>query len=93
MPIAQSLIVDQYGKDILQDIIELMIIPKPEESSRPFTQIKLIDLEDKLLRKIYVCVEETPASQLSIPYRSIKPKVRPNNVKEKYISHHHQLNY
>lgn len=67
LPIAQSLIEDQCGKDVLRDIIELMIIPKPEESARPFTQIKLIDLEDKLLRKIYVWVEKTPATQLTIP--------------------------
>jgi len=67
LPIAQSLIEEQCGKDVLRDIIELMIIPKPEESARPFTQIKLMDLDNKLLREIYIWVEKTPATQLTIP--------------------------
>jgi len=66
LPIAQALIEDQCGQDVLRDIIELMIIPKPEKSAQPFTQIKLMKLEDKLLREIYIWVEKTPATELTI---------------------------
>jgi len=66
LPIAQFLIEQQYGEDVLKDIIDLMLIPKPERSAQPFTQIRLIDIQEKLLRKIYVWAEQTPASQLNI---------------------------
>jgi len=66
LPIAQEFISEQCGHDVLRDIIELMMIPKSEKSSQPFTQIKLIKLEDKLLREIYIWVEKTPATKLTI---------------------------
>jgi transcriptional regulator GlxA family with amidase domain len=66
LPIAQSLIEKHYGEDVLKDIIDLMLIPKPERTAQPFTQIKLIDIQDKLLRQIYIWTEQTPASELNI---------------------------
>jgi len=66
LPIAQALIEEQYGHEVLRDIIDLMIIPKPEKSVQPFTQIKLIKLNDKLLRELYIWVERTPATDLTI---------------------------
>lgn len=66
LPIAQALIEEQCGQDVLRDIIELMIIPKPEKSAQPFTQIKLIKLDDKLLRGVYLWVEKVPATELTI---------------------------
>lgn len=66
LPIAQSLIEEHCGQDILRDIIELMIMPKPEKSAQPFTQINLIKLDNKLLRDIYIWVQKTPATGLTI---------------------------
>jgi transcriptional regulator GlxA family with amidase domain len=66
LPIVQELINEQCGHDVLRDIIEMMMVPKPEKSSQPFSQIKLIKLEDKLLRKIYIWVENTSATKLTI---------------------------
>lgn len=66
LPIAQALVEEHCGQDVLRDIIELMIIPKPEKSTQPFTQIKLMKLDDKLLRGIYVWVQKTPATELTI---------------------------
>ncbi len=43
-----------------------MLIPKPERTAQPFTQIKLIDIQDKLLRQIYIWTEQTPACELNI---------------------------
>lgn len=66
LPIAQSLIETKYGEGVLRDIADLMILPKPDESARPFIQIKLMDLDDKLLRQVYIWVEKTPATKLAI---------------------------
>lgn len=66
LPIAQALIEEQCGQDVLRDIIELMIIPKPEKSIQPFTQIKLIKLDDKLLRGIYIWAEKSPATAMTV---------------------------
>lgn len=57
------MIEENCGQDVLRDIIELMIIPKPEKASQPFAQIKL---DDKLLREIYIWVQKTPAIELTI---------------------------
>jgi transcriptional regulator GlxA family with amidase domain len=66
LPIAQAIIEEQLGHEVLRDITELMIIPKPEKSTQPFTQIKLMKLNDKLLREIYIWVERTPSTDLII---------------------------
>lgn len=66
LPIAQALIKKYCGNDVLKDIIELMILPKPEITAHPFQQIKLVKMEDKLLRSIFLWVEQRPASELSI---------------------------
>jgi len=66
LPIAQALIEEKLGHEVLRDIIDLMIIPKPEKSVQPFTQIKLMKLNDKLLKEIYIWVERTPATELTI---------------------------
>ena len=66
LPIAQNIIQKHCGKDVLKDIVELMILPKPEATAHPFKQIKLVKIEDKLLRSIFVWVEQTPASEISL---------------------------
>ena len=66
LPIAQTLIKNHCGNDVLKDIIELMILPKPETTAQPFKQIKLVKIEDKLLRNIFIWVEQTPASELTL---------------------------
>jgi len=66
LPIAQALIEEHCGQDVLRDIIELMIIPKPDKSAQPFTQIKLMELDNTLLREIYIWVEKTPSTELTI---------------------------
>lgn len=66
LPIAQAIIKKYCGNDAFKDIVELMILPKPETTAHPFKQIKLVKMEDKLLRSIFVWVEKTPASGLSL---------------------------
>ena len=66
LPIAQKLITQYCGQDILRDIIDLMVIPKPDNSSQPFQFIELMQLDDKLMQQIYVWVEANPAKELTI---------------------------
>jgi len=66
LPIAQQLITQYCGKEIMRDLVDLLILPKPEKKLQPFQQLKLIKMEDKLLRELFVWVEATVASQLSI---------------------------
>lgn len=66
LPIAQELITRHCGQDVLRDIVDLMVVPKPENRSQPFQLFNLIQLDDKLMRKIYVWVESKPAKELTI---------------------------
>lgn len=66
LPIAQSLIEEVYGENVLRDIIDLMVIPKPEKAAPVFNAVKLITLDQSLLRSICYWVESTPASKLNI---------------------------
>ncbi|NMH65504.1 GlxA family transcriptional regulator [Shewanella salipaludis] len=66
LPLAQALIGQQCGQDVLRDIIELMILPKPEPRSQPLAFMKLVSIEDKLIRSLILWVEQTQASQLNL---------------------------
>ncbi|MBV1909530.1 MAG: helix-turn-helix domain-containing protein [Kangiellaceae bacterium] len=87
LPIAEALISEFCGQQILRDIIDLMVIPRPETSNHPFQNISLIRLKDPLMRQIYVWVEGTPATELTISKlakalnqteRSLSRKVKTN---------------
>ena len=75
LPIAQSLIKNHCGNDVLKDIVELMILPKPETIAQPFKQIKLVKLEDKLMRSIFIWVEKTSANELTLSALSAELKL------------------
>jgi transcriptional regulator GlxA family with amidase domain len=66
LPIAQALITRVCGQDVMRDIVDLMVIPRPEKTNQPFQNINLMFFEDKLLRQIYVWVEKMPATELLI---------------------------
>ncbi len=66
LPIAQDLIASVCGQEVLRDIVDLMVVPKPETNSQPFQFISLMSLEDPLMRQVYVWVENTPAKELTI---------------------------
>lgn len=66
MPIAQQLISNQCGAKVLRDIVDLMIVPKPDKNQSPFQKIKLMKLEDKLLRQIFLWVEKSAATNLTL---------------------------
>ena len=83
LPIAQTIIKKHCGNDVLKDIVELMILPKPEIIAQPFKQIKLIKLEDKLLRSILVWVEKTPARELTLGTLSTELKLTERTLARK----------
>lgn len=66
LPMAQELISKHCGPEVLRDIVDLMVLPKPEKTLQPFKLIHLMKLEDKLMKKIFIWVEHTPATDLSV---------------------------
>jgi len=66
LPIAQKLIAKYCGQDVLRDIIDLMVLAKPNSNNQAFQFISLMQLDDKLMQKIYVWAEATPAKELTI---------------------------
>jgi len=81
LPIVQKLIAEYCGQEILRDIINLMVLPKPDNSSQPFQFIELMQLDDKLMQKIYIWVEATSAQKLSI-----KAMATALNITERTVS-------
>ena len=86
LPIAQILIEKYCGNEVLKDIVELMILPKPETIAQPFKQIKLVKLEDKLMRSIFIWVEKTPASELVLSALSAELKLTERTLARKVKS-------
>lgn len=66
LPIAQALISKMCGNDVHRDIVDLMVLPKPETITEPLQSINLMHLDDTLIRQIFVWVEQTPSTQLTI---------------------------
>lgn len=66
LPIAESIIEQKLGHTLLRDIIELMVVPKPEHKVTPLRTVNMMQFEEPLIRQIYAWVEETAASHLNI---------------------------
>jgi len=81
LPIAQQLIAQYCGQDILRDIIDLMVVPKPNNNCQSFEFIKLMQLDDKLMQQIYVWTEATPNKELTI-----KSLAKDLNLTERTVS-------
>ncbi len=64
LPIALHFIEQYCGQDVRRDLVELMVIPKPFEGANPFQVIKLMELNDPLMRDIFLWAEQTPAKDL-----------------------------
>lgn len=65
LPIGLALIKKHCGEKVLREVTKIMVLPRPETQQHPFQAIDLMMLNDELLRKIYIWVEETPARKLS----------------------------
>ncbi len=66
LPIALHFIEQHCGQDVRTDIVDLMVIPKPFEGANPFQVIKLMELNDPLMRDIFLWAEKAPAKGLLI---------------------------
>jgi len=63
---AQSLIESHYGVDVWRDITDVMVIAHPDKTAQPFSQISMMNLNDKLMAQIFLWVENTAATDLSL---------------------------
>lgn len=66
LPIAQSLIEKTLGHNVLRDVIDLMVVPKPEKNEGPLGGMNIVALDEPIVRRLYRRVEETPASELTV---------------------------
>lgn len=65
LPIAQALIEQRLSPDALNDLIKLMVLPRPAQSHRAFQTMSLIEQPSTLLRRLHALVERTPAEQIT----------------------------
>jgi len=63
---AQTLVESHYGMEVWRDITDVMVIARPDKTVQPFSQINMMNLNDKLMAQIYLWVEKTPAVELSL---------------------------
>lgn len=66
LPIAQALIEKNVSAEIFQDLIKLMVLPRPATVHAAFQKISLMENSERLLRKLIVLVEKLPAEQLTV---------------------------
>lgn len=66
LPIATHIIRTICGERVLRDITNIMVVPRPEKEIQPFQQINLMLQDDRLIRRIVLWVEKTPAASLSV---------------------------
>lgn len=66
LPIAQNLIEQTVSPAILQDLVKLMVLPRPAQTHDAFQALSLIQQSSSLLRKLHASVEALPADQLTM---------------------------
>ncbi|MEJ2404623.1 MAG: helix-turn-helix domain-containing protein [Candidatus Thiodiazotropha sp.] len=66
LPICLELIEKKLGEDMLREISKLMVLPHPERDYLPFQAVDLVYLKDKLMRRVFVWVEQTPVRDLGV---------------------------
>lgn len=66
LPIGLEIIERELGEQVIREITKLMVLPRPERGYLPFQSVDLVYLEDKLMRRIFLWVEKTPARDLAV---------------------------
>ncbi|MGE8233787.1 MAG: GlxA family transcriptional regulator [Stenotrophomonas sp.] len=66
LPIAQHLIEQTVSPAIVQDLVKLMVLPRPAQTHDAFQSLSLIQQPSTLLRKLHASVDALPADQLTV---------------------------
>lgn len=66
LPICLEIIEKELGEQVMREITKFMVLPRPERGYLPFQSVDLVYMEDKLMRRIFLWVEKTPARQLVV---------------------------
>lgn len=66
LPIAQNLIEQTVSPAIVQDLVKLMVLPRPAQTHDAFQALSLIQQPSALLRRLHASVEALPAGQLTV---------------------------
>ena len=63
--LAEQLIQTTCSREVFQDISQLMILPRPQNSVDVFQSIGMMQQQHSLLRRLQLVVEQLPATQLN----------------------------
>lgn len=66
LPLAQTLIEQRVGPDVLRDLVNLMVLPRPAQRHTAFQAMSLIEQSSGLLRQLHALVEQLPAEQITV---------------------------
>lgn len=66
LPIAQALIEQHVSPDVMRDLANLMVLPRPVQPHSAFQSMSLIEQSSSLLRQLHALVEQLPAEQISV---------------------------
>ena len=66
LPIANALIEQHVSPDVMRDLVNLMVLPRPVQPHRAFQAMSLIEQSSSLLRQLHALVEQLPAEQITV---------------------------
>lgn len=66
LPIAQALIERHVSADVLRDLVNLMVLPRPVQPHIAFQAMSLIEQSSSLLRQLHALVEQLPAEEITV---------------------------
>src|SRR5471032_735944 len=66
LPIANALIEQHVSSDVMRDLVNLMVLPRPGQLHKAFQAMSLIEQSSRLLRQLHALVEQLPAEQITV---------------------------
>lgn len=66
LPIAQTLIERHVSGDVMRDLVNLMVLPRPVQPHSAFQAMSLIEQSSSLLRRLHALVEQLPAEEITV---------------------------
>lgn len=86
LSICLKIIERELGEQVMREVTKFMVVPRPEREYLPFQSVDLVYLEDKLMRRIFLWVENAPARNLAVAnlakYLNMSERTVARKVKE-----------
>lgn len=86
LPIALSLIEQQCGKQVANDIQQYMVLPRPIERNTPFQELPELIQQNPFIREVFHWVEQTPYTRLKTTALAEHLHITPRTLSRKVVS-------